>query len=105
MLSFFVADFGLNFRNILLIAVLLLQVTNLREQRSVSVFYNTVFKNDTKPEILRGVQFDQKLSGVDTCSLAVPFDELVEGFVVLEYRAQATDGETFDRVVASLNQV
>ena len=102
-MSFFVADFGLNFRNILLIAVLLLQVTNLREQRSVSVFYDTVLESDTKPEILRGVQLDQKLSGVDTCCLAVPFDELVEGFVVLEYCAKAADGETFDRVIACFN--
>ncbi len=105
MLSFFVADLSLNFRNIILIAVLLLQVADLREQRSVGVFYDAVFESDTKPEILCGVQLDQKLCGVDTCWLAVPLNELVEWFVVFEYGTQATDGETFYRVVAGLNQV
>jgi hypothetical protein len=90
-LGFFVANLGLDFRNILQIAVLLLQVTDQWEQRPISVLNNSILKNDTKPEIFLRVQVDQKLSGIYTSSLAVPFDKLVERFVVLEYRAQAAD--------------
>lgn len=85
--SLFVGYLGCNFRNILLIAVLLLQIANLGKQRSFCIFYDTIFKRDSKPEVFFSIKVNQQLCGVDACRFAVPFNELVKGFIVLEYCA------------------
>ena len=58
-LNFIVSNFSLKLRNILHVAVLLLQIADLREQRSFGVFDDPVFENDAEPKIFFGVKVNQ----------------------------------------------